>query len=247
MSNALQNSSRTTVPLVVMRVDGSPHPAAGVTRVSTIRPITGQAAARAHRCRDELVRPAAARTCMIYSPGARCDGCLRAAGPAHRGPGPRAGRQVHFPPLRPVRRAGGGPIDHPRLRARRRLRLDARVPGRARRHDRAGAARRRRRAYPLSRSSAAGCAGCTRPAAALDAGNSGTTLRLLARDPRRPPVHRHDRPATSRCAPGRCAASSSRSAGWAPASTPTTIGRRSPSPAARCGRSTTRPPSPAPR
>ena len=61
----------------------------------------------------------------------------------------------------------------------------------------------------------------------LDAGNSGSTMRMLAGHPRGPPLHARRSPATIRCSGGRCAASSCRSSAWARASTRTTAGRRS--------------------
>ena len=54
---------------------------------------------------------------------------------------PRARRQIHLASLRAARRACRRPHDDPQLRARRRLRLDARVSGGAGRLDRASAPR----------------------------------------------------------------------------------------------------------
>ena len=146
---------------------------------------------------------------MIYSPDARRDGCPRAAGPAHRGPRPRAGRQVDFPPLRHVCRPGGGPDRYSRIRAGRRLRRHALVPGR---HSacRSNGCPRHRAGRPLLSTHRPGTArAARRPRRFSMRGTPGRRCGSCPGSWRLTPL-RPPSPATNRCAGGRCAASSSR-------------------------------------
>ena len=65
-----------------------------------------------------------------------------------------------------------------------------------------------------------GADGLRAPAAVLDCGNSGTSLRLIDRHPRRPAADRASSTATIRCAAVRSLVSSNRCARWARRSTP---------------------------
>ena len=104
--------------------------------------------------------------------------CLRVCGdgdarPAAAWSHPRAGRQVHFASLRAARRARRRPVAPDELCTGRRLPIDALLSAGARRGDPPGG---RRRHYTWDEVSTVGV---HRPRP-LDAGNSGTTMRMLA-------------------------------------------------------------------
>ncbi len=156
------------------------------------------------------------------APIASCDGAAGRPRPRAR---PAARRQIDFSPLRP---AGGDRrrrLDHPTgYSTGGRLRVD---PAPACARSACSIEQTGRDAAGLHlRIAGRGLRGLAAPAASLDAGNSGSTMRMLAGLLAAQPLRRRDHRRRLAAARGRCGASSCRSSGWAHASTRATAGRR---------------------
>ena len=145
--------------------------------------------------------PAASASTIV--PAARVHGRVR-----------RAWRQVDLAPLRAARRARRRHVAPRQLRARRRLPLDAGLPRRPWRRDPSGGGADR---YPTGTR----FRGLAFAAGPLDAGNSGTTMRLLAGILAGQPFSTDDGRRRVAVAPADAPGHRAARRGWAPASRPT--------------------------